>query len=72
MHWQEAISQSPKGSAVRVINPVFNTDYKRTILRYRDGSGYVLFSINNKVDFDLSREARNNELEGYTDWEPTK
>ncbi len=69
MDWKDAINTSKKGTATRIIE---NGSLKTAIIKYRDGSGYSLVSNNGKVDHFLSRPAADFELEGFTDWEPSK
>lgn len=70
MSKSEAIEQSEKGTATRIDYP--STGFKETVIAYRDGSGFILVSLMGKVQFDACREAKNNELEGFEDWEPSK
>ena len=70
MNWQEAIKESKKGTATRVVNN--GNGLKRIIIRYKDGSGYLLASKAGKVDYFLSRPAQNFEMEGFTDWQPSE
>lgn len=71
MTWQEAISKSTNGNAIRIMKSK-KDEVKRTILRYKDGSGYCLASKDGKVDFFLSRPAQDFEMDGFTDWEPSE
>jgi hypothetical protein len=71
MKWQEAIVQSKKGTAMRIVNEEPSGGLKMTVLAYSDGSGYILFSKNNKVIFDKSHPTSAGELDQYEDWEPS-
>jgi hypothetical protein len=68
MHWQEAIQKSKKGTATRTEEKQGRTI---TTIRYKDGSGFVLTAEKMNVDFSNSREAQSEELNGFTDWEPS-
>lgn len=70
MTWQEAIKQSKRGTASRVIN--YDNGMKRTIIMYNDGSAFSLASKNGKVDYFLSRPAQDFETRGFEDWVPSE
>lgn len=68
MTWQEAIKQSPKGTAQKTEQSGLR---KYTFIRYDDGSVFRLVSIMDKVMFDLSGPHDTSVFEGMEDWEPT-
>lgn len=72
MHWQNAIKLSPIKSAVRFvdINMGRGKGFKRVTIRYPDGTGLVMITHNNEVNWLCSRKALPQELEGFKDWEP--
>ena len=71
MYWQDAIKYSQKGTATRVKMVGY---WKYTYVRYSDGSGYRMPSLDGKVDFNRCRNLSKTsaEIEGYTDWESSK
>ena len=69
MNWQDAIKESKKGSATRII--IGKDGLKRTIIKHSDGSGFCLVSKNGVIDYFLSRLAANFEMDEYLDWEPS-
>jgi tRNA(Leu) C34 or U34 (ribose-2'-O)-methylase TrmL len=69
MNWQEAIQKSTKETATRIEK---KGTKRYTTIRYKDGSGFVLFGENHKVDFSNSREATSKDLNGFTDWLPSE
>jgi hypothetical protein len=71
MKWQDAIAQSKKGTAIRVVDNESKGGLKMTVLAYSDGSGYILYSRNKKVDLDKSHTTDAGELDKYEDWEPS-
>jgi TusA-related sulfurtransferase len=68
MEWTKAIEESKKGTAIRIIHG--DNGSKRTIIKYKDGSGYCLASQNGKVDYLMSRPAQEFEMNGFNDWQP--
>ena len=69
MNWQEAIQKSKKGTATRFEE---KNGKRYTTIKYKDGSGFLLVGENIKIDFNNSREATSKELNGFTDWQPSK
>jgi hypothetical protein len=57
---------------MRVVDEEPKGGLKMTVLAYSDGSGYILYSRNKKVDFFLSHPTSAGELDKYEDWEPSK
>ena len=70
MDWQLAIQKSDKKSAKRI--ELLPNGKKKTIIRYDDGSGFIVISKNGRTEFEHCREAMSNELEGYLDWQPSE
>jgi hypothetical protein len=68
MDWQEAISQSKKGTAMRVKS---EGRMQFTYVRYDDGSCFKLVSIDGKMMLRLSGEIPREKIEGYNDWQPS-
>lgn len=68
MDWKNAIKKSKKGTAVRIIEG--GDGSSRTIIKYRDGSGFCLASKNGKIDYFLSGPAQMTDMEGHDDWQP--
>ena len=69
MNWRNAIKLSPRKTASRFED--MGKGFKKVTIKYSDGSGYVLITRDNRVEFDNSREALPKELDGYNDWEPS-
>lgn len=68
MNWQEAILKSKKSTATRV---EAKNGKQYTIVRYKDGSGYLIDGEKMKTDFSNSRAATSKELNGFNDWQPS-
>jgi len=68
MDWRDAINQSKKGTASRVLK---EGDKTLTTIRYRDGSGYRLVAVNGGVVFNLCGEVPQHKMDGFTDWKPS-
>lgn len=68
MKWQEALEQSSKGTATRKQKHGL---FDETIIAYRDGSGYKIVALNGKVNYDLSDAVKKEELDLYSDWQPS-
>jgi len=68
MEKSEAIKASKKGTATNISHQGM---YKITRIAYKDGSGFVMYSQNGKVDFFLSRPMTPLELKFKADWQPS-
>ena len=68
MNKEDAIAQSEKGTATRIL---LDEGVKSSIVGYKDGSGYTLVSIDGSVDFDKSHVSTDKELSGHEDWLPS-
>ena len=68
MEWIDAINQSEEGIAVRVQE---KNGIKHTTVRYLQDAGYLIVG-NIRADFSNIRYATSEELNGYTDWMPSK
>lgn len=69
MEWPLAIEKSKKGTATRITE--YDNGLKKIIIRYKDCSGFTLFSNNGKIDYFLSRPAQGFEMNGFKDWQPS-
>ena len=69
MKLHEAIEISKKGTATRI--ELLKNNLKRTIIGYKDGSGYSLYSQNGIVDYFLSSPCDLIAHNHKEDWQPS-